>query len=245
MGFRDNIRREIAGKFGGNVMLFAKKAGISNSYLNEILSGKRRFNETHIVKIAAALGVPEYYLFADEPLVSKVQAEKEPAIVEVFPDQETKIEYSKFRSRDDFVPIRILEDATSLGHGSIIAQERTRGYSLVYRQALPKQAVKQSRQAERVVALFADGDSMMPTIQGGSLIAIDIEDKAEIHNYKIYAVEIPDEGVTIKRVFKDEDHLILLADNRDFPGFPRAINLRGLNYNPVCGRVVWTWTKFS
>lgn len=199
----------------------------------------------NLLAIAEALGVPPYELFSMEALTSKVQAEKDPAIIEIFSDEATKIEYSKFRSRDDFLAVRILEDAVSLGHGSIISQERTRGYALIYKQALPKQAEKQKRDRERIVALFAKGDSMTPSIQGGSLVAIDIQDRNEIKNYKIYAVEIPDEGVTIKRIYQDKDNLVLLADNRDFRGFPRVVNLKGLSYNPICGKVVWTWNRLD
>jgi len=245
MGIRDNIRREIDRRFKGNASSFSKAAGISAPYLNEILNGKRRFNEDWLNKIAKALDVPIYQLFIDEPVVPKSVADKEPAILELFPDQETQTEFAKFSSRDDFLPIRILADRASLGHGAIVSQERTGGYALIYRSALPRKAAKQKRSAEKIVCLFAAGDSMSPTIQDKSLVAIDVEDKTEVQNKKIYAVEIPDEGVTIKRILQHNDHLLLFADNRDFPGYPRALCLKELNYNPICGKVVWTWNRLD
>jgi hypothetical protein len=42
---------------------------------------------------------------------------------------------------------------------------------------------------------------------------------------------------------KDETS-ILIDDNPNEPGFPTFINMKGLNYNPICGRVVWAWNKF-
>jgi transcriptional regulator with XRE-family HTH domain len=110
MSARDNIRKETNYRFGGKSAKFASEAGISNPYLNEIPNGKRRYNETWLLKIADALG--------------------------------------------------------------------------------------------------------------RSLVAFDVEDKSEIQNHKIYAVEILGEEITIKRVFKADQDLILLADNLDFPEFP-------------------------
>ena len=215
------------------------------SNINRIENGKQGYTIDFFLRISNALNVPPHELISSESLVPKTEADKKPAIIEVFSDEATKIEYSKFRTRDDFLAVRILEDANALGPGAVIAQARTRGYALIYKNALPKQAEKQKRDRERIVALFAKGDSMAPSIQGGSLVAIDIQDKVEIKNYKIYAVKVPDEGVTIKRLYRDDDHLILMADNRDVKGFPRIVSLAGLDYNPVCGKVVWTWNRLD
>lgn len=243
MAVRDNIRKEIGLRFSGNVSRFAAKAGMSNPYLNEILSGKRRLNETQLEKIANALDVPLFQLFADEPLISKAQAEKEPVILEAFQDEATKLEYSKFRTRDDFLPVRIVGTG-SLGHGRFVSSEETKGYALIYRQALPKKAAAQKRDREKIVCLFAEGQSMTPTIQDGSLVAVDVEDRNEIHRNKIYAVDLPDAGVTLKRVIQKDDNFFLFADNPNEPGFPTCVSMKGLNYNPICGRVVWVWNKF-
>jgi transcriptional regulator with XRE-family HTH domain len=223
----------------------AKLLKSHQSNINRIENGKQGYTIDFFLRISNALNVPPHELISAESLVPKTEADKEPAIIEVFPDEASKIEFGKFRSRDDFIAIRVLEGAASLGHGSVVAQERTRGYALIYKPSLPKKAEKQKRDQEKVVCLFVSGDSMTPTIKDKSLVAIDVEDKNEIANYKIYAVEIPDEGVTIKRVVKDKDNLILMADNMYAKGFPRALNLKGLDYNPVCGKVVWTWNRLD
>jgi phage repressor protein C with HTH and peptisase S24 domain len=104
----------------------------------------------------------------------------------------------------------------------------------------------QDRQHEKIICLFVKGDSMRPTIQDGSLVAIDIEDRVETVNGKIYAVALPDDGgVTIKRVYHQHGFLTLLADNRDEPGYPYCLPLKGLQYNPICGRVVWCWNRLD
>lgn len=62
-----------------------------------------------------------------------------------------------------------------------------------------------------------------------------------------YCIRHRDSGrvAMIKRVYQDKENLVLLADNRDFRGFPRVVNLKGLSYNPVCGKVVWTWNRLD
>lgn len=244
MGIRENVRKEIARQGFKDPKSFSDAKGLSNSYLNQFLNGRRRFNEDMLKKISAALGVPLYQLFADEPLVPRSDSEKEPVIVENFPDQETHEVFKRMKSRDDFVPIRILGTA-SLGQGRIIESEEIKGFALIYKGALPKGAGnKKLQERPRVVCLYAEGESMSPTIQDKSLVAIDIDDRIEIKRNKIYAVDIPNSGVTLKRVIKSDDHLMLFADNPNEPGFPTCILLKGLGYNPICGRVVWAWNKF-
>lgn len=100
------------------------------------------------------------------------------------------------------------------------------------------------RDREKIVCLFTEGQSMHPTIQDGSLVSVDIEDRNEIQRNKIYAVDLPDAGVTLKRVIQKDDHFIFFADNPNESGFPTCISMKGLSYNPICGRVVWAWNKF-
>ena len=241
---------------GMNQVNLAKALGVSQSFLSRLKSGQIKkadatlavdmavfFNEP-IEKMLSLVGKEKYYLRMKEALSPSFQ--KDPTIIELFPDEATKLEYSKFRSRDDFLPVRILGDPASLGPGRLIAQEKTQGYALIDRHALPRKAEKQTRQSEKIVCLYVKGESMQPTIRDGSLVAIDIEDKIETQNGKIYAVSLSDEeGVTIKRIFHQHGFLILQADNRDDPNYPRCLPLKGLNYNPICGKVVWCWNRLD
>ena len=221
---------------------FALKRGINYVYLNQVLNGRIRVNDEFVERLSAALGVPPYQFFSDVPLVPRPDADREPVIVEHFPDAETRDEFHSLQRQDDFVAIRILADSASMGEGRIISREDARGYALIYRHALPGKAYNQPRHDPKVICVFASGNSMSPTIQDGSLVAIDVEDRAEIQKGRIYAVEIPDEGVTLKRVYHAGDHLALLPDNPETPGFPRCVPIGDLN--PVRGRVVWAWNVF-
>jgi len=41
-----------------------------------------------------------------------------------------------------------------------------------------------------------------------------------------------------------DDHFILFAYNQNELGSPTCISMKGLSYNPICGRVVWAWNNF-
>lgn len=111
MGFRENVRREISLHYSGNVSRFAKEHGMSNSYLNEILSGKKRLNEDTLNKFSKALGLPLYALFADEPVVPFKQREpqiKQGAAEAVALDK---------ASAEVYEPVKLFNDLISLGPG--------------------------------------------------------------------------------------------------------------------------------
>ena len=239
MDIRDNVRKLISGQGYKSVHEFAKKSGLNYVYVNSILNKDRRYNEDTIEAIAKALRVPLYSLFSDEPLVPKPVADKQPIIVESFPDTQTHDEFRGVEAQDDFIPIRIIE-TVSLGQGRVVSNEETKGYALIYRHALNRKAWSQPRKSEKIICVWAVGDSMSPTIQNGSLAAIDIEDRSEIRNQKIYVVDVPEEGVVIKRVHRTGDHLILFADNPHTPDYPKCVMLDE-ELSPIRGRVVWTW----
>lgn len=91
---------------------------------------------------------------------------------------------------------------------------------MIYRQAIPKKAATHNRDKEKMICLLANGDSMAPRIQDGSLVAIDIDDRREIHRNKNYGVEIPAAGVTIRRVNETGENSFYLQTIRQSPAFP-------------------------
>ena len=207
--------------------------------ISRIEHGKRNPSLKFILRLAEAMRVKPHRLFSDEELVPKPEAEKQPIIMESFPDDKTSTEFHEVEAQDNFVPVRIIGTA-SLGQGRVVSTEETKGYALIYRGAINRKAWTQKRSAEKIVCLWAQGDSMSPTIQNKSLVAIDVEDRAEIQNQKIYAIELPDEGVVLKRLHRTENHLILFADNPNTPGYPKCMMLDD-ELSPIRGRVVWTW----
>jgi len=218
--------------------------GIGLSYVTKIENGQANFTIDKLFAIAKNLNLPEYNLFSSETLVPKSLADKEPAIIEIFQDELSKKEFEQYLTRDKLIPIRILEDSASLGTGRIVAQEKTKGYALIRREIIDKNAWTQKRGNEKIICLLAEGDSMKPTIKDGSLLVIDLEDIKEIHNSKIYAIELPGERVTIKRVRIHNNHLMLFADNREDPNYPKCILIKQKRH-PIRGKVIWALNKLS
>jgi phage repressor protein C with HTH and peptisase S24 domain len=90
-----------------------------------------------------------------------------------------------------------------------------------------------------LVALKVGGDSMEPTITKGSIVVVDLSDKARIDG-KVFVVNTPESGLdmaSIKRVRKWEKGFVLLSDNPNYPPV-----LSPLDWYRLCvGRVVWMW----
>ncbi|GBD40115.1 HTH-type transcriptional regulator PrtR [bacterium HR37] len=72
-----------------------------------------------------------------------------------------------------------------------------------------------SKLTNRSFGVKVVGDSMEPTIPDGSIVVVDPNQK-RIVDGKIYVLEIPYIGVTVKRVFIDYPNIILKADNPSY-----------------------------
>jgi len=81
------------------------------------------------------------------------------------------------------------------------------------------------------------GDSMEPTISDGSTVLIDPTQK-QIVDGKIYAIEIPYIGASIKRVFIKYPNVVIKGDNPSYE--PQVLPLEKLQSNDlrIIGRVI-------
>ncbi|MCJ7746920.1 MAG: hypothetical protein MUP27_04185 [Desulfobacterales bacterium] len=239
MGVRENIRKQIdVLGYGGNLTRFARDKGFSNSYLNEILNGKRRFNEHWLNKISKALGVEPWQLLADRPLVP--YEAKEPTLVFNSPEGQ-------------YEGIKLFEDPVSLGPGFELSQMVPVDYAPILKKLLPK---GYESDKDRVIAYPAKGISMEPTINDGSIIWID-KQNIEPKEGHVFAFMIKNQStsVTIKRLIKiDRRFLIIDGDNKD-PGvrkteelkdFPMVLSLKDYEAEEICpirGRVIWVLNR--
>lgn len=71
----DNIRR-LRSKTGLTQEEIALKSGLSQGYINQLESGKRKFTQKSLELIADALSVPMVELFRDEAQLAPLVAEK-------------------------------------------------------------------------------------------------------------------------------------------------------------------------
>jgi hypothetical protein len=160
------------------------------------------------------------------------------------PDPEIQAEFERTEKRDTFVPIRILADPVAMGPGREVGNGATDGYAIISDVALPKIARSQKRKDEKVICVWALGDSMEPTIQQKALVAIDlrVQTLEAVQNRKIYAVWLPEGGITLKRVVRREEQLILIADNPNAEEFPRVL-LGEDAERAIRGKVCCWWSK--
>lgn len=90
-------------------------------------------------------------------------------------------------------------------------------------------------------ALSIDGESMYPTIKNGAVVGV--QRGTRFRQGEIFAVRIPYEGLTVKRVDIDHDsgEYVLKSDNTDKAKYGDVrINIESAPHLLV-GRVVWVW----
>ncbi len=90
-----------------------------------------------------------------------------------------------------------------------------------------------------MVAVKVKGDSMSPTIKKNGYIGVDINDREYVEG-EIFAVRIPNEGVTVKRViiYRDQKKIILRSDNSFYGDRELSIDYVD-EENFLIGRVKW------
>ena len=99
--------------------------------------------------------------------------------------------------------------------------------------------IKKEFYRKNMVAVKVKGDSMSPTIKKNGYIGVDINDREYVEG-EIFAVRVPNEGVTVKRViiYRDQKKIILRSDN-SFYG-DRELSVEYVDEeNFLIGRVKW------
>lgn len=90
---------------------------------------------------------------------------------------------------------------------------------------------------KRVIPARVSGDSMYPKLKEGTIVLIDTREK-EIISGEIYCLNMPDEGLIVKRLFKVPNKIIVRSDNRKYPEFELTYDeLNSYNLPIVIGRI--------
>ena len=236
VGIRENIRKRILLEYS-SLKSFCREKGINNSYLNQILSGKRRFNEDFLNKLSKALNIPVYELLSDKPLIP--YEDKEPILNFNMPEAELE-------------GIKLFENPVSLGPGYDLSEMVPKDYIPIPKTLLPR-GYKSDK--DRIVAFPAEGISMKPTINDGSIVWIDRLDVIPKEG-KIYAFYLMNsKTVTIKRLIKiDRHYMIIDGDNQneearkteELRDYPMVLDLKEYteaDISPVRGRVIWVLNR--
>ena len=146
----------------------------------------------------------------------------------------------KIQNTEDCISIPVLgEVSASMGYGVTIYNEVQTAIYSISRQ-LAKDLGVSTSQTEMI---FAQGDSMMPTIEGGDSLLVDHARK-EIYDGKIYCVRI-DGQLYAKRLQKiPPDTVVIVSDNPKYRSF--EIDLRRCpDYDfEVIGEIRW-WGRVA
>lgn len=236
VGIRENIRKRILLEYP-SLKAFCREKGINNSYLNQILSGKRRFNEDFLNKLSKALNIPVYELLSEKPLIP--YEDKEPILKFNMPEAELE-------------GIKLFENPVSLGPGYDLSEMVPKDYIPIPKSLLPR-GYKSDK--DRIVAFPTEGISMKPTINDGSIVWIDRLDVIPKEG-EIYAFYLMNSNtVTIKRLIKiDRHYMIIDGDNQnpedrkteELRDYPMVLDLKEYteaDISPVRGRVIWVLNR--
>lgn len=124
--------------------------------------------------------------------------------------------YKKNKSLDeDCLSIPVRGDVTaSMGYGITVFDESQTGTYQISR----KLASDLGIMPERTEMIFASGDSMLPTIEGGDSLLVDLNRK-EVYDGRIYCVRIEGQ-LYAKRLQKiPPTKIIVISDNKKYQSF--------------------------
>ena len=146
----------------------------------------------------------------------------------------------KIKTDDDCVTIPILgEVSASMGYGvTVYNEQQTATYSISRK--LVRDLGLTSGETE---IIFAQGDSMLPTIEGGDSLLVD-HNRREIYDGKIYCVRI--EGQLYSKTFqKIQTHTIrVVSDNDKYRSFEINLEKEPTYDFEVIGEIRW-WGRVA
>jgi phage repressor protein C with HTH and peptisase S24 domain len=214
---RENLLRQLE-KTKLNRSDFAKKAGVSRSYLTQLLTEDFRFGERAARALENNLGLPDKVLdMAEEPLVMTVEVWDKPSDL---PD-------------GVFAIVPRISVTLSAGAGAVTGVEMDLP-PLAFREDWLRKKNVTSKTNLRTCEVT--GDSMEPYLQDGDTVLIDLG-QTELMDNEIYAIRYGDE-LRIKRLSKRFDGGIMVRS--DNPAYPmETIGESDLEHVQVIGRMLW------
>lgn len=116
---------------------------------------------------------------------------------------------------DNFVDLPVRGEVyASMGSGVTVYNENQTGIYKVNPQLLNDIGASQKHSE----VIFAQGDSMLPTIEGGDSLIVDLS-KKDIHDGKIYVVRINGELYAKRLQFLPPHTVVVISDNQKYKSF--------------------------
>ena len=200
---------------------FAKKISLSNSYVSEILSGKRN------ISIKFKKGFQSAFGFPVEELAQRMLISPENLSAQDTGGGTDNTIYSK---------IPLFNIKASSGHESFVNNEKI-GADLMFRKDWLQRELKSN--PDNLFILSAETDSMEPTIKHDALLIVD-RSIDRIITEGIYVLSRGD-TILIKRIRKlSEDTIELISDN---PAYGKeTIKLNNQPGVTIMGKVIYIWS---
>lgn len=176
---------------------------------SELLKNIRQKNRLSQPQLAEILGCSKQY-------ISQVESGRTTLSKKYFDILNTKFELSSgIQNNDDCLSIPVRGDVTaSMGYGVTIYDEKQTG---IY-QISSKLANDLGINPQKTEMIFASGDSMLPTIEGGDSLLVDLNRK-EVYDGRIYCVRIEGQ-LYAKRLQKiPPTKIIVISDNQKYQSF--------------------------
>ena len=200
---------------------FANKISLSNSYVSEILSGKRDISIKFKKGFQSAFGFP---------------VEELPHRMQISPENRSVQNTGGGTDNATYCKIPLFNIKASSGHESFVNDERI-GADLMFRKDWLHRELKSN--PDNLFILSAETDSMEPTINHDALLIVD-KSIDRIITEGIYILKRGD-TILIKRIRKlSEDTIELISDN---PAYGKeTIKLSNQPEVAILGKVIYIWS---
>jgi len=221
--------------FGGSNVRFAKKLGVSEGSIRGWIRGDHQPNAQVIKWICRKTG------FSSRWLLTGHGSRRHSPVRQPAPDLrivEPKAAWFRgVRNRiDAYFPIPLVAGSVAAGSPSEVSEHEVDDWipTIFHKEWCPH--------PDQTVCVRVSGDSMLPTIPDGGLVAIDLVQRDPRGLRKKIVALKHDGGVTIKRLFEtDGKEWVARPDNVDsneiFVFGPEKLS------EAILGKVVWWWGR--
>lgn len=196
----------------GNKKLFAELTGKSASHVYKICRGMSRPSMAYLQSLYDEYKVDLNWLLTGE------QNETGPV--------------AGVLNNTDLVFAPMFDVQASAGLGSEVVSETVENYFTFNKHFLSSEL---RVSGEQLVFVTISGDSMLPTLQDGDRVLVDMTQNS-VNNEGLYLLQSKD-GLMAKRLKESKGDLCVSSDNPDYESWNITAAERVLN--PVAGKIVW------
>ncbi len=196
----------------GNKKHFAEITGKSASHIYKICRGMSRPSMAYLQELYEEYKVDLTWLLTGEH------------------NQSNQVAGTPTNSELVFAPM--FDVQASAGMGAEVVAEDVEDYFAFNKSFLSRQLNVSS---EQLVFVTISGDSMLPTLQEGDRVLVDMSQKT-VSQPGLYLLQSED-GLMAKRLLDKQGILSVVSDNPEYENWTIATSAR--EANPIAGKIVW------